>query len=336
MAISKLLAIHEQESLYSGANSAIWYSHKLAADSARRKAREEDFVATLVTDGIPVLAERWAPLLNSKKIGLKISGVFCHGHPQVAFGTSGAQVELADLLVVHQHVGRTRATARAMLLQAKMSADSTHALTANDDQLALFSTWPKFNFVTGGLTVGERDLKEKGRGSRYALVLDRPAYPEEITWADQCPWGASRAVKNLCVDGSLARLLGNMLLGKDGRSFQLGKPRDDWSRTIQELLEITGKRTYKRANIERGDTPRLTSSSIAKTGLMLFSTHGLAGAANQSSATTSLSERYFGSAYLEDYVSGGDGGADLTNKGNLRVPEGGMSSLIIETSESIG
>jgi hypothetical protein len=171
MSISKSLTRTEQESLCSAANSAIWHAHQFANTHARRAAREEDYVATLVTDGIPMLARRWDSILSPKGIALKVSGVFCHGHPQVAFGLPRRQVELADLLVVHQHTAKARTTVRALLVQAKMSNDATHRLPSNDPQLELYSSWPDFEFVTGGLALGVRNINEKGKGSGYALVL---------------------------------------------------------------------------------------------------------------------------------------------------------------------
>ncbi len=328
MSIAKLLAPHECEALFSGANAAVWHSHYLATRLAISSVREEDHVATLVTNGVPFLVERWTPLLQSKGISLRASGVFCHGHPQVAFGTPRRQVELADLLIVHQHTQGTRTTARAILLQAKMSEDSTHSLPYNDAQLDLFSNWPSFEFVTGGLTPGIRNLKEVGKGSRYALVLDNQAYPEQISWADQCPWAASRATQHLTGYRSLAKLLGDMLLGKDGRTFQLGKATNDWSRTIQELLKITGQRTYRRANIRRGPTPRIAGISPTIAGFLLMSTsQAYAGATR---ARKSLIDRFFSAAPIHE-LDGGGNNLEFTDR--YEQPDGGMSALIIETVE---
>ncbi|MCO7552348.1 hypothetical protein [Metapseudomonas otitidis] len=330
MTISRLLATHERESLYTGANYAIWNSHHLAGRLSKSTAREEDFVATLVTDGIPLLAERWGPLLHSKGVALKLSGVFCHGHPQVSFGSPPSRVELADLLIVHQHTKATRVSARAMLLQAKMSSDSTHRLSPSDPQLQLFSKWPLFEFVTGGLPAGFRDLKEVGKGSRYALVLNKPAYPEEITWADQCPWVASPAVQHLTADRSLARVLGDMLLHKDGRPFQTGKPKDDWSKTIQDLLQITGQRTYRRANIKRGHTPRLAHLLGNSVGLMLMCEHVTPPASRAKSLSqTSVIDRYFG--VIPTMQEGGHE-LDPPRREQNVPPDGGISTLIIETT----
>lgn len=333
MSLAKIFALHERESLYSGANAAVWHSHHLAGLLAKSNAREEDYVATLVTNGVPLLAERWEPLLRSKGIALKLAGVFCHGHPQVSFGMPSRQVELADLLVVHEHRKGTRVSARAILLQAKMSTDATHRLSASDPQLHLFSYWPQFEFVTGGLTPGLRDLKEKGKGSRYALVHDGPAYPEHISWADQCPWAVCTATQVLSADRSVARLLGDLLLNKDGRPFQLDPPKDDWSRTIQELLETTGQRTYKRTNIKRGPTPRITEAFTWEPGVMLaYMQHGQV-APRSPASRASILDRYFGS--VPNAQSGGRDN-DLPPAEQRDQPPGGMSSLLIETTEGMG
>jgi hypothetical protein len=215
-----------------------------------------------------------------------------------------------------------------------VSSDSTHRLSSSDPQLQLFSKWPLFEFVTGGLPAGLRDLKEVGRGSRYALVLDEPAFPEEITWPEQCPWAVSPAVQNLTADRSLARMLGDMLLHKDGRPFQLGRPKDDWSKTIQELLQITGQRTYRRANIRRGQTPRVTHSQDNVAGLMLMCGQVPYSASSpKSPSRTSVLDRYFGAIPTMQ----GDGGElDIPPIEQNDPPNGGISTLIIETTELEG
>lgn len=330
MSIRKRLTPAEVESIYSGANAAVWHSHHFAAQNARSAAREEDYVAALVTDGVPVLAHRWISLLSKKGIALKIAGVFCHGHPQVAFGTPQSKIELADLLVVHQHQTKVRTTSRAMLIQAKMSADATHRLSPSDPQLALFSTWPDFEFVTGGLAPGFRNLKEVGKGSRYALVLDARAYPEDITWADQCPWAACAANQNLSAERSFAKMLGDMLLEKDGRTVQIRRPKDAWSQTIVELLKVTGKRTYRRTNIGRGDTPRLSISASASSGMMFF-TQSSSFLGNTSTRTRrSVSELFFGAV---PSITGDRGDGVPPESVGQHSQDGGMSTLIIESWE---
>jgi len=327
MNVSDVLDAREREALYSGANSAIWYSHHFANHHAPTAAREEDYVATLVTDGVPFLADRWTELLQPKGITVRVSGVFCHGHPQVSFGKPPRQVELADLLVVHQHTSPKGSVARAILLQAKMSTDATHNLSSDDSQLFLFSEWPKFEFVTGGLRRGWRDLEEVGEGSRYALIFSGSAYPESISWPDQCPWAESKAMKNLSGDRSLAKLLGDLILGEDGREFEPETGAGEWSRTIRELLEVTGARTYKRGNINRGDTSRL-SGEPPISGFLLMSDGRDSGQVWPVRHGDSLVEKMFGKALISSV--GGDNSRPLAP--NEESPEeGGISSLIIET-----
>ena len=261
MSISKKFSGLETESIYSAANSAIWHSHNYACQNAISNPREEDFVAALITDGVPLLSERWGSLLAKKGMSLRISGVFCHGHPQVKFDPPPNRVELADLLVVHQHIGRSKSFTRAILVQAKMSTDATLRLSPTDCQLQLFSTWPDFEFVTGGLKKGLRNFGNNKAGSRYSLILPHQSYPEQITWPDQCPWSASVAQTMLEGEHSFAKLLGNLLLHKDGRPVSLVSPRGDWSKTVKELLVITGSKTYRRKNIGRISTPRGTYSN---------------------------------------------------------------------------
>lgn len=296
----------------------------MANGLAKSVPREEDFVATLVSLGIQNLGHRWIPLLSAKGIAMRLSGVFCHGHPQVKFGSS--KVELADLLVVHQHTSAAGSTSmRALLVQAKMSDDATHKLPSGDEQLLLFSTWPPFEFSSGGLRPGIRNLKETGKGSRYALVLNDHAFPEDITWADQCPWGESLAVQQLAVSRSFARTLGSLLLGWDGRPVYEHSKSDDWSTTIKELLEVTGKRTYRRTNIGISGSPRITE--VGSPGVMRYSESHHAMVNLVAGKQPRVTERFFASVMD---VSGADPNTPDPEPNQNR--EGGISSLIIETN----
>lgn len=329
MSILKRLSRAEIESVYAAANSAIWYAHSDAVHRAGPSPREEDYVATLVTVAVPQLANRWDALLARKGIALRVSGVFCHGHPQVEFGTPSCRVELADLLIVHQHRARRKTGARALLVQAKMSRDGTHRLQHNDNQLRLYRTWPKFEIVTGGLQAGLRDLREFGKGSRYALIHADKAYPENITWAEQCPWATCPASESLSAEQSFARTLGNILLGKDGRTARLYAPRDDWSHTIKELLELTGKNTFTRTSINVKNHPRLTTAP-ASSGLMLFaqsSSFDVGRFADQ--PDRSLVGRFFCSVQVASVHEN----FDTPTRPEWRDGDGGISALLIETWE---
>ncbi|EAR62047.1 hypothetical protein [Neptuniibacter caesariensis] len=270
--LSALFPEHKIQSIYSAASSSVWHSHAIAHSETNGKPREEDFVCSLVTDGINKLADSWAEILDQHGISIRISGVFVHGHPQVTWTgiPNKSKVELADLLVIHQHVGKKKAFSRAILVQAKMSADITLKLKPTDSQLELFSLWPRFKFETGGLDKRWRDFGDNRKGSRYSLISPCFQYPEDIRWPDQCPWAASLPKVELTCDSSFSKLLGDILLGKDGRPFSLLNPRNDWSKTIVELLKITANKTYKRTKMGRIDIPRGNIAPDALAGCLFY------------------------------------------------------------------
>lgn len=325
MSISNKLSRYEIENIYSAANSSIWHSHNFANINAKNKVREEDFVAALVSNGIPILTQRCISILQPKGVFLRISGVFCHGHPRVKFGNNNP-IELADLLIVHQHIGLTRSSGRALLIQAKMSDDSTHRLPSGDTQLKLFSTWPPFKFITGGLPTQLRNIDEKGKGSRYALVLNDHSYPEDITWADQCPWSTCEAKQILTSDISLAKIIGNMLLGKEGRAFELTNKKNEWSQLIHDLLTITGERTYTRNNISINNMSRLTGIESRAPGMMFLSASHNYTSLPEHFINKTLTERFF--TNKPSYNNSSDIPSEEINR---EQPEGGISTIIIET-----
>lgn len=330
MSISNKLSKSEIERIYSGANTAVWHSHFHAEQFSKRTTREEDYVASLIIKGVPLLAERWADILNPKKIGLKVSGVFCHGRPQVDFAPVGAPVELADLLVVHIHATKSKSTAKALLVQAKMSDDGKHTLAANDRQLQLFSNWPTFKFTDSSMGSNPRSLGKNGKGSRYALIRKAHNFPEDISWPDLSPWLDAKANKYLDGTQSFPKTLGNILLGFDGRAVNLKKPTNDWSKLIKELLQKTGAKTFNRANLGIKDTARLTES-VYQAGLTLF----IAQSQNFSPSMFNGGGSFVESNFFQNaknYV--GNGGGDRSKTDNEENPEsGGISSLIIETQE---
>ena len=318
----------EAERIYSGANSAIWHSHHEASGRSQGTTREEDYVATLIWVGAPLLAARWAEVLAPRGISIRVSGVFCHGRPQVKFSYPGSPVELADLLIVHRHTPKTkRSFCRALLVQAKMSDDGTHTLAPNDAQLHLFTTWPDFTFVDHSMDLGVRKLKEKGKGSRYALVRKANDYPEDISWPDQSPWAEAKAAILLEGKKSFAKTLGDMLLGRDGRPANLVKPMNDWSRLIAELLKTTGAKTFRRANIKLGPTPRLTEFEFPSE-FTLFTGHSQGFTPDRESLMSLLGVNL---PPILKKSSGGDGNDEsdvIPDESNL---PGGISTLAIET-----
>lgn len=332
MSLGSLLNSHEAHQLHSGANAAIWHSHVAARHAARSGVREEDFVASFVTVGVENIARRWEPILAQHGHRISIAGVFCHGRPQVKFqqNSTTCQVELADLLVVHCHRSRQRTQARAMLIQAKMSDDGTHPLSKSDEQLHLFSTWPAFSFVGRVLDSRQRTLKEVGRGSRYALIYKGQAFPEELDWPHQCPWSSCKAVNHLTSESSFASLITNMVLGKDGRTFSHSHARGEWSKTINDLLRVTGRRTFRAVRLWPGTRPRIVEATVSRTDdLVFFSSNS--GVSTAPSASSIISSHFA-------HLSSPEGLNRPPNKPgrperiDLKDEDGGVSTLVIETT----
>jgi len=335
MSIRAKLSPWEIASLYSTANLAVWHSHRDAhrlrgATQKLPVIREEEYVATLVTRGVAMLAARWQAILSPKNIRLQIAGVFCHGHPQVKFNNNSKAVELADLLIVHRHVpSKGKEVARALLVQAKKSSKMTCNLEHNDLQLDLFTNWPDFQFVTGGLSSGFRAIKEKGKGSRYALIYSQPAWPEEIFWAGLCPWAACPAKRLLSANQSFGKLLGDILLGKDGRRVGLRSPRSDWSRTITELLQVTGQRTYTRKAINYQKVSRMHT---APTGVLFLAQINTS--LNSTYSQDTVVDTFFSKASSVKSLQGDNPPSEpISHNGEVRG-SGGQSAIIIETAET--
>lgn len=328
MSLGSILGRHEAHQLHSGVNSAIWHSHVQGRHLAGSSVREEDFVASFVTVGVENIARRWEPILAKYGIHLSIAGVFCHGRPQVIFDSNGkkCQVELADLLIVHCHRSVKRTQSRAILIQAKMSLDGSHRLPTGDEQLDLFTRWPAFNFVGKVLDPRSRVLKEIGHGSRYALIYNGQSFPEELEWPHQCPWSVCRTAKNLTSESSFATLITDIVLGKDGRSFSHTRPRGEWSRTINDLLRITGRRTFRANRLWSGTKKRIVEQALPRAGdLMFFSS-------NHRGVKPPLSQSVISSHF--NHLSTGEGVSFPPKGPNKRDddPEGsGIAALVIET-----
>jgi hypothetical protein len=122
-----------------------------------------------------------------------------------------------------------------------------------------------------------------------------------------------------------------MLMGKDGRVVQLQTPKDDWSRTIKELLEVTGKRTYKRVNIGRRDTPRLSMVSSLPTGLMFHAQSPSFTGNDGVRSKRAISDIFFGAIPLAQTGGLDDEPSESINQNDTKE---GISVMIIETQDA--
>ena len=180
--------------------------------------------------------------------------------PQASFtNKKGKQVacELADLLVVvdDRTTGR-RGARRAVLIQAKMTqAGSGKTLSTAGDltQLELMEKWPMFS-LQGGFSPGLRDFRTCTFAGmpvdcgRYGLIDPQPS-PK---WTQHVPARSMHPGGN-CLGAFLARMVES---GSRGYGREASGTADDWSRTVSELLTVTGSLAFSYAAGFYGKRPR--------------------------------------------------------------------------------
>lgn len=261
----------------------------LAQGGARsgKPSGEVSAVRTMTLDGFDEIAAAWSPIVKAHGYCIDLRAVFCHSSPQVTFkpvphpnypsGNDPRQCELADLLIVIDHVDRLKNVddRRAVLVQAKILKDGAvkprghewvqHELLAwlaackfvdhaYDPRIRKLDRMPLIGFPAQTAEYGGLDLNSSP-----------PEWRHELTQTT-APWFHSPV--------SLAAYLALMATGESscGRDAVRGGA-DDWSFTVDELLRVTAARPItRRCGVARGndnvvcfiaDTSSLTSSANA-------------------------------------------------------------------------
>ncbi len=245
---------------------------KVLARGGTRTAKpsgEVTAVRTMTLDGFDQIAAAWAPTLKNAGYGIDLKAVFCHSAPQVTFapvphpnfsgGPKVRQCELADLLIVFDHVDpATNVTERrAALVQAKMLKSGAISPSGQEwVQHELLAWRPVFTFVNKMLYNNRsRDFEGMPQvGSpRFSTEyggIDLKSTPPE--WRHEVPLDTKPWFR---FTASLASYLAGMATGNPacGRDAICGGS-DDWSFTIDELLQVTANQTMsKRRTTFRGN-----------------------------------------------------------------------------------
>lgn len=228
----------------------------------------------LTTTGVRLLGDLWEPILSSRGISLKVTGVFAHQTPKASYDhpQSGAKSpELADLVIVHDHTAPDLAgvpvvTRRAVLVQTKMA---NHGVPGqiDDVQEYLYQHWPDFELKGLGanrkerLLSGLRNIRPNTGGSRYGLI-DKTAYGSLSTkiypFCWDVPWTFSDPLDPIRSAGGedAGAFIANMLFDSRwarGRSCHAVAtplaltvtPNNHFDVTIQELLDLTAEKVLK-------------------------------------------------------------------------------------------
>jgi hypothetical protein len=287
---------------------------------------EVSAVRTMTLDGFDDIACKWTPILKAAGFRIELVSVFCHSSPQVKFkskahpkyagATSSSQCELADLLIVIDHLDLKGAVdRRAVLVQAKMLKSGALKPSGKEwVQHKLLAWLPVFTFKSPLYNSAKRNLRKapwpKVQTAEYAGIDLNGAAPEwrhELT-RTSIPWFHSPI--------RLADYLANMAVGDPscGRPAIPGGS-DDWSFTVDELLAVTAAQGLtKGSTVVRGN-PHVVGL-MAATSLPSLSSASAVSASHQA-------PQFFGVA-----ASGtGDGGVSDGDEEDASWPDGPISTV---------
>jgi hypothetical protein len=218
---------------------------------------EVSAVRRMTLDGFDEIAVAWSPILRTHGYVINLRAVFCHSCPQVTFapvphpnypgGTAPRRCELADLLIVMDHVvGRLKegmevVDRRAVLVQAKILKKNLFVLKNKEwVQHELLSWLPAFTFVDARYDARIRNLnqtpivglpKQTTEYGGIDLISSPPEWRHELTQTT-APWFNAPI--------SLAKYLAFMATGDSSCSRKAVRGgSDDWSFTVDELLRVT-------------------------------------------------------------------------------------------------
>lgn len=239
--------------LTSGADTAI--QKVLAHGGARTKAPYDEVsaVRTMTLDGFDEIAAAWAPTLKFVGCRIDLRAVFCHSKPHVTFaaiphprypgGRTPRVCELADLLIVVDHVDPYKKIddRRAVLVQAKILKGGKIAPSRQEwVQHELLGWLPDFSFIdprydqrsrnlNGTPLVGTPHLTAEYGG--IDLKTSPPIWHHWLT-ATATPWFHAAL--------PLPSYLAGMVTGDTNCSREAVRGGlDDWSFTVDELLRVT-------------------------------------------------------------------------------------------------
>ena len=229
---------------------------------------EVSAVRTMTLDGFDQIAAVWSPILRISGYRIDLRAVFCHSRPHVTFapvphpnypgGKTPRRCELADLLIVIDHVDHLKKVddRHAVLVQAKMLKGGAVKPSGKEwIQHELLAWLPAFTFVDPGYDPRSRNLSGAplvGLPSHTAeygaidLKSSPPEWRHELT-QKTAPWFNSPV--------SLANYIAQMATGNPNFSREAVRGGlDDWSFTVDELLRVTAAHPItKKSGVARGN-----------------------------------------------------------------------------------
>lgn len=211
-----------------------------------KKLQEPDYTA--------ILATKFPKLINASGIypKIKFGGCFIHQSPMVKFDSHHKHkfCELGDLLVLVRKQTKDGDRFNAAILQLKMSDKNPACLKKDGDkkQLYLYEKWPEFEIVR---SKKKYDILPKAvhQGALYCMIDKKT------------PWiYMAEPMIEMSYANSLGMFLNNMIKWQAGRSISDDSycaGTDEWSRLVWDLIRLSLKTVFNRANIGYRDEPRL-------------------------------------------------------------------------------
>ena len=265
--------------------------------------QEPDFIASLSLNFSQDLFNILKAVFPKTKFS--VTGVFCHQKPLADIGMS-KDPEIGDLLLVYVYTDKRGSKKfNSLLLQAKISTKITTVIAATDQhQLKLYAEWPTFTYKRAGLLNGiKRDILPKtiNDGAQYLLIDDNPILGLSGR-AGTFPMGCATPAKTLSINKDLTGEIIDFLKFKSGRAFEQdpNKTKDEWTKMIWELLDITKAKASRRQNAGLRSFPRQ-------------STNMFDGCCHFLSDTVSIFQDLHGELYHGDFNPNGDNFFDEEN-----------------------
>jgi len=302
--------------------------------------QEPDFVAGFVIESSPLIHSALNSVLSPVHISVSVCAVFCHQTPQVTFGSCpSASCELGDILFVYVHTPRVGPPMRnALLFQAKTSAQQPYHIHKSEmHQLCLYRDWPDFKYTRPSFLTGQKRSvtpKTPHTGAQYLLIDDRP--PREplsglLGFTGTYPVGCCMPDESLRDHSDIAAELFNLLIFRTGRPFEdrtSAAEKQNWSQVVWDLLGTGVKKSFCRKNSGRHRVPRSTGDTVQMLDGAVFARTS----SRLSCSTVSDIVGIGGSSvvYAED---DNFPPMDREKGGDFQEPEGGVSVVLVETSE---
>lgn len=319
--------------------------HEAMNRSILPKPEEPDIVAMLVLEGVPYIARTLQAITSRYGVHTTVSSVFCHQKPTVKFNHGSDSCELGDILIVHCHTKKGRASihCNSLLLQAKINSRHIYNIPSKEQhQLRLYETWPEFEYVCSGpkLKGKKRDVNPKSRhsGAQY-LMIDDAGLSSSASGMLGFPgthcMAVSPAMRTLQSHFSLSNELYRFFFGVTGRSFSFQDSTDGsgWSTVILDLLEHSINHVFNRKNVNIKSEGRLggdvTKSSVTGSNFCFMDpdfSYGMKAAGSHQQIISHFRELLRSSDRLPP-INGESSGNDFDEMG-------GVSIILVETNEA--